>query len=366
MHPLCGADFRTLYTSLRANGGVAPSRLPQAAIAVLTALARWPFSAAERLAVARLRQSRPAVPAPVFIIGHWRSGTTHLCNVLSRAPDFGYVPPLAPGLPWDLLGLARALRPLLERALPTDRFVDRVAVNPDSPQEDEIALASMTPLSYYHGIYFPKRFEEQFNRGVFFDGCTPEEIANWRTSFLYLLDKLAIYNGGRRLLLKNPVYTARVAMLHALLPGAKFIHIHRNPYVVFPSTRHFYRKLLQEFALQQPPEIDLDGFVLGSYTRVMRKYVDEARTLPPGTLAEIRFEDFERDPLGELARVYDELGLEGFEDARGHFSAYLASVRDYRKNRYTLPRHDAARVHASWQPFLARWGYGLPEGLQAA
>ena len=68
------------------------------------------------------------MPSPVFIVGYWRSGTTHLHNVLSQAPQFGYVSPLAAGLPWDVLGIVRALRPLLERVLPSDRYVDNVQV----------------------------------------------------------------------------------------------------------------------------------------------------------------------------------------------------------------------------------------------
>jgi len=53
-------------------------------------------------------------------------------------------------------------------ALPSDRHVDNVAVTPDSPQEDSIALASMIPLSYYHGLYFPQRFSIISIEGFFF------------------------------------------------------------------------------------------------------------------------------------------------------------------------------------------------------
>jgi hypothetical protein len=75
------------------------------------------------------------------------------------------------GLPWDILGIVRLFQPLLELALPSDRHVDNVAVTPDSPQEDSIALASMIPLSYYHGLYFPQRFQYHFESRVFFQGC---------------------------------------------------------------------------------------------------------------------------------------------------------------------------------------------------
>ena len=67
----------------------------------------------------------------------------------------GVITPLASGLPGELLTLATWLRPLLERALPRDRGLDAVAVSPGSPQEDEIPMASLQPLSAYHAFYLP-------------------------------------------------------------------------------------------------------------------------------------------------------------------------------------------------------------------
>jgi hypothetical protein len=366
MHPLSGADLRTLATLLATNQPIAFDRLPQAGLALLAALARWPCSSLERLAVARLRRRMPPMPPPVFIVGHWRSGTTHLYNVMSKAPDFGYVPPLATGLPWDLLGIARVFRPLLERTLPRHRFIDPIPVNPDSPQEDEIALANMAPISFYHGLYFPRRLREHFDRGVFFDDARPQDIALWQKRHRYFLEKLAIHFQGRQLLIKNPVYTARIAMLRELWPGAKFIHIHRNPYVVVDSMRNFYDKLLGEFALQRADDTDVDALILEAYARMMEALVRDAPALPDGAWVELRFEDLERDPLGEIERIYTILRLDGFARHRPHFEAYLATVSGYRKHRHALSPGTIAGVRQHLGPVLERWGYGLPESASSA
>ncbi|MEO0949430.1 MAG: sulfotransferase, partial [Cyanobacteria bacterium J06641_5] len=155
LHPLMGANLRTLWQIAKRNGGVAPECLPQLALAAGATILRWPFTAYERGLVARSPLPENT-PPPIFIVGHWRSGTTFLYNLLSRSPQFAYVSPLATGLPWDFLTLARLVKPILEKALPKERFIDNVRVNPDSPQEDEIGLASMQVLSFYHGLYFPK------------------------------------------------------------------------------------------------------------------------------------------------------------------------------------------------------------------
>jgi hypothetical protein len=360
-HPLCGSNPATLFRLLATNGALAPGRIPQAAIAAAVVGLRWPFSTAERVATYLRRRHQPAMPAPVYIIGYWRSGTTHLHNVLSRAQQFGHVSPLTAGLPWDVLGLTRALAPVLKRALPSDRYVDNVRVTPESPQEDSIALSNMLPLSYYHGIYFPRRFRHHFERGVFFDGCRPEEIEQWRDTLVHFLHKVWLQQGRKRLLMKNPVYTGQVARLHAIWPEAKFIHIYRNPYVLLPSARHFFTRLFPELALQRYEDVGVDELILTSYPRMMSALLADAATLPRASFVEVRFEDFETNPLGELARIYDTLALEDFDTDRSSFETYLAQVRNYRKNRYDFKPEDIDLVEDCWAPFVKRWGYARPK-----
>ena len=349
-----------MATVLTANGRPAASSLPQVLTAGATALVRLPFTIAEWAYVAAKRPAVEPVEAPVFILGHWRSGTTHLYNVMSRDDRLGYVSPFATGLPWDFLLFARLLRPVLEAALPKDRYIDNVTVEPTSPQEDEIALASMTPLSFYHGLYFPRAFHKNFGRGLYFDGCPARQVARWQRTLRRLYAKLTIDQGGRRLLIKNPVYTARVAMLREMWPDAKFIHIHRNPYKVFVSMRNFYARLFEQFALQDYGHLDIDTIILENYSRIMDRLVAETADLPPEQFVELSFEDFQKAPLENLEAIYGQLGLGGFAEARPIFADYLAGVSGYRKNVYSYPDEVVEKVSANWTPFIDRWGYARP------
>ena len=364
-HPLCGSNLATLLRLLTSNGPLALNRIPHVITVVTAVLLRSPFSLAERVAVPFIRRRHAPMPPPVFIVGYWRSGTTHLHNVLSQSPQFGYVSPLAAGLPWDVLGIVRALRPLLERALPSDRYVDNVRVTPDSPQEDSIPLSNMLPLSYYHGLYFPRRFREHFRRGVFFEDCRAEEIEQWRRALLYFLEKVSIEQGGKRLLMKNPVYTGQIARLRAIWPQAKFVHIYRNPYMLLPSARHFFTRLFPELALQRHDDVTVDELILESYPRMLRALSDDAQTLPPASFAEVRFEDFEAEPMPQLQRIYRTLELGDFESTRPCFEDYLTQVRGYRKNRYPVDARDISLVEQHWQTFIDRFGYTRP-GDQAS
>ncbi len=342
------------------NGGVSPASLPQATLAMVASLLRLPFTVADGLWVMAKRTEIEPIAPPIFILGHWRSGTTHLYNVMSKADHFQTVSPFATALPWDFLSLTRYLGRVLSKALPEGRYIDNVPVAPDSPQEDEIGLANMTPLSFYHGLYFPKRFHENFERGIFFGGLDEEEIAAWQQRLKYYYLKLQLEKPEARLLIKNPVYTARVKELLKLWPEAKFIHIHRNPYKIFFSMQNFYKKLLDQFALQEPPPIDMDAHILQSYARMMRALESDSAGLPANQFYEMRFEDLQAEPLEQLARLYGQLELEGYEVARPEYLGYLDSVSGYKKNVYRYPTAETARVGVAWGHFIAKWGYGVP------
>ncbi|MEM6354187.1 MAG: sulfotransferase [Pseudomonadota bacterium] len=354
-HPLSGADLSTLRAIFR-EAGPADDRSTARAIWAAAA-GRWPSTVLERN-LSRL----PAADrdgAPLFVLGHWRSGTTHLYNLLA-AGGWGYVPPVAVGLPHDMLGLARLLRPFLERQLPETRWIDRIPVTPTAPQEDEIAIANMSTLSFYHGIYFPKHFDRLIDRGLFFDGCTEAEIEGWRSAFRTFLAKIA-RDQGKRLAIKNPVYTARPAMLRAMFPGAKFIHIHRNPVDVFLSMRNFYARLLEVMALQDVPDaLDIDATILRVYDRMMGAFAEQTAGCAAPDFVELPYTQLDDAPMDALAQIYDTLQLQGFDDAAPAFEAHLSEVRSFQKNRFPVDRAVSEKVAGALGPWFERWGYPLP------
>ncbi|NET34510.1 MAG: sulfotransferase [Cyanothece sp. SIO1E1] len=85
-----GCNPSTLLRLLVTNGSIPARQIPLVALLIATTLLRWPFSTFEKILVARSRHQAQPMRAPIFIVGHWRSGTTYLYNVLSQSPEFAY------------------------------------------------------------------------------------------------------------------------------------------------------------------------------------------------------------------------------------------------------------------------------------
>jgi hypothetical protein len=360
-HPLLGADGGTLLR-LFARHRVPPAMWGRVAAMLASALLRAPLSWAERARVAMAPDPLEDMPPPLFVLGHWRSGTTHLYNLLSRDPQFAWPDPIATGLPWNFLIVGKALRPLLERALPESRLIDNVAVNPDSPQEDEIALASMQTLSYYHALFFAEDFGNVFEPGAFPDAAHPSSrlLARRTQRFRHYCGKLLLQGPGSRLLVKNPIHTGQVAWLRSVFPDARFVHIHRNPYVVFESTRKFYRRLLPAYALQRYDTEAVEPFILDTYPRMFERLYADTDGLPAERFVEVAYDELDRRPIACLRRIYDQLGLGDFDAIEPRLGRYLEGLLDYQRNPHRFPDADLDKVERAWGRWIRRWGYGRP------
>ena len=341
-HPLCGADLGTLAGLVARRGLPSWRGAGPLAVAASIAAARLPFTALE-LALA----PRPRAPAhpPVFIVGHPRSGTTHLHNLMAASGAFVTVPPVRAAMPWEARTLSPLLRPFIDPYLPRTRLIDGVAMSPDAPTEDEVGLANMSRLSYFHAVYFPSRFETDYRAGLTLDAPPRALAARARAMRRYVG---AMSRRHAPLLLKNPAYTAQVATLPRLFPGARVVHIRRAPEAVFASTRRTLRATLRELALQDWSGADLEETILRTYPEVMDAVDAQAATLPRGTFAEVSFEDVVARPLPVLAELWDRLDLPGAAEAPGRIAAYLDTIAAYRPARDRLSPDDRAILVRRW------------------
>lgn len=355
LHPLISSSFGNLV-GLVAAYGCEPRYVPRLLYLGLMTCLRQPvvwWEAARYGPRIRRQEFKP----PVFIVGHWRSGTTHLHNVLGQDTQFGRVTLLQAGMPHDFLTLSGFAQSRVASQLPGKRLMDNVPVSATVPWEEEMALTSTGRMSFYHVSFFPRCMARIFNEAVLFDGGDPELQAVWKRQYLAFLRKVQFAQPGMPLLLKNPANTARITLLSQMFPGARFIHIHRNPYKVFVSTIHLYLKAQEAWGLHRTDRDSIARHVLDSYPRLMNAYFGQRDALADRQLVEISFRNLQEDAMGTLANIYERLDLPGFDAAAPYFRTYLESQRDYRKNVLPITQKEKQEVRRRWHDVFEQLGY---------
>jgi hypothetical protein len=226
-----------------------------------------------------------------------------------------------------------------------------------SPQEDEFALCVMTFLSPCMGWFFPKR-RDHYDRYLTFRGVDEGEVKRWQAALVAYCKRLS-WKYRRPLVLKSPPHTARIRLLLEAFPRAKFVHVHRDPYAVFASTRKMLTVNFSLHCLQRPPAGDeLDEWIIRQYRAMHDALFAERDLIPPGHHHEVRFDELEADPVGQMERVYEALSLGDFSQARPALERYVAGLRGYRKNEFPeLPAALRRRIADAWRPCFEQWGY---------
>lgn len=327
-----------------------------AVVSLLSVVNSWHRRKEEEEFGEQIRATQITKP-PLFILGHWRSGTTHLHNLLAQDDEgFAYANTYQVVNPHTFLTTEEKNTRRFAWMIPDKRPMDNMTLSFESPQEDEFAPLLISLLSSYLGVSFPRR-DDHYHRYLSFAGVPREEIEAWKGGFLWFLKKLTL-KYDRALLLKSPPHTARVRLLLEMFPDAKFVHIHRRPEEVLVSFRHYYDTAMWHTYLQRPDRSRIDDEIFQRYRDLFTAFYGDRDLIPRGNFHEVNFEQLEREPMATVKGIYEALSIDGAERALPKIKAYADTLKDYEKNRFT-PLDDASRgrIREEWREFYEPMGY---------
>jgi hypothetical protein len=247
--------------------------------------------------------------------------------------------------------------------LPKQRPQDNVPTGWFRPQEDEFALLNLGLPSPYLRMAFPNR------PAVDMEYLDSEQLSaadreSWLDGLEEFIRVVSCRDPGKPVVLKSPPHLGRIEALAERFPGARFIHIIRDPYSVFPSTQRLWRSLDMVQGLQSPAHRDLDEYVLSCLEKMYAAFQRQRPNLPDGSICDLLYEDLVADPLGEVLRIYEQLGLGEIEPARRDLEQYVESQRDFKVNRHQIQEHDRLQVKNRWGEFFECYGYDLEAPLE--
>ncbi len=302
------------------------------------------------------RVDHTELPAPpLFIIGHWRSGTTFLHELMVHDDRFTYPTTYQCFAPLHFLLTEWFLAGYCGFLLPKRRPMDNMLAGWQRPQEDEFALLTMGERTPYRRMAFPNN-EAVDLEYLNMEGLTKEATRHWSESLVRFV-KTITFRYPRRIILKSPTHTGRVQLLSETFPGAKFIHITRDPYALFPSTRRLWQSLDAVQGCQLNKDETLDEYVFDAFERMYHGLESQRGALDEQQIIDIRYEDLVADPVGVLQRVYEQLELGDFETVREKFEKYVESLKDYKTNEHELEPELRNKIRQRWAAYFDRYQY---------
>jgi omega-hydroxy-beta-dihydromenaquinone-9 sulfotransferase len=358
---LIGSNIYNFFKVIKNGSKVDPTFYWKLVLTTLVVIVSIPFHVWEYFYFKGKTSKYKFTKEPLFILGHWRSGTTFLHNLLCADPEAGYLTTYHSVFP-NNLGSQFIFKNFMKMNMPEKRPSDNVKLGIDLPQEDEFALSNLTEKSFYHFFYFPDIYRKYYADSI--TDINAGKHPSWEITYRKLIIKALLNSHGRRAVLKNPVNTARIKTLLRIFPNAKFIFIYRNPITVFQSTQKFFYELFPTLWFSKVDREFIDKMIYENFKQMMRDYDAQKDFIPKGNLLEIKFEDFEKSPLEQCQSIYNDLLKEDFLLPRPYFEKFLSNQTGYAKNKYHIAPALLDKIQVEWGDYMVRWGYGIPEGLK--
>ena len=325
----------------------------------LTKVLSWFLHQLARLDRIRYRSIRdraiPDIP-PIFIIGHWRSGTSFLHNLFCQIYPAAYTTTYQVAFPNNLFAFKRLIKFIMWVVMPRKRPTDAMKMHPDLPQEEELGIGHEFFFSFYYWFYFPRKAGYLADEFMYLDDPQSKRSMEFRQHYREYIRRCQLSTRGEVFISKNPANTARIAVLLDLFPDARFIYIKRDPYESLQSSMIFFQSLLKGISLQEYEEQEVDRFLLENYKRLISTYMEKKDLIPSDHLIELSYEELTKHPAELLSFVTERFNL-GVKADLSKVQDYLDDSKDFPMRKYQFSSDFLEKVNNTLGDLIERQGY---------
>lgn len=292
---------------------------------------------------------------PLIIVGHWRTGSTYLHQLLNLDPSLSAPTLFQTSQPHGFITAYPYFRPIMKYMLGKHRPFDKMKAGMDEPQEDEFALLRICGFSPLEALVFPPD-------GQYFPAHYPSFIPEgkqyqaWEKGMKEFYRKLS-WKSGRRLVLKNPFHSMRIPLLQQMFPRAQFVHIYRNPAAVVQSSMKMWSVVGTQNCMNRrwknPECADITRF----YARMIHEIDGAFAGIPDHRKYALSYEALEADPEKALREMYAGLGMNFSEDYSRIIREFVAGNTEFEKGRYNMDAADRETVRNIMSDYIKKYGY---------
>jgi len=313
------------------------------------------FASAEKVLLKNKIEATPVPDDPIFIIGHWRTGSTLLHQLMNLDP-YNAAPTLFQvAVPDSFMVAYPFYKPILNATINKHRPMDKVKLGMNEPQEDEYAIYRITDFSPLEKLVFPKEMEYFL---LHENNFIPEgeELNNWEKKLKAFYQKLYFKN-GKTIVSKNPFNSFRIPILARIFPGARFIHIVRNQVDVVPSTVNMWSIVQQQNALISKEYKPRVKEIVEVYNKMLDLINKDLAQISPGRRTVVKYEDLVSNPISQVKEIYLSLSMPFTNLFESTITNFLNEVNNYEKNTFTLSKEDKSYISKMLNTHMVQYGY---------
>ncbi len=265
------------------------------------------------------------IEQPVFIIGMPRTGTTILHAILHEDP--AHRSPLA----WECLLPYPAASPDTFRNNEQLRTIEKEFgqlfklvpdfrrkhyMEADAPQEClGITAFDFNSFQFSAQLYLPSYMD------WFSDESDMLGTMRFHKRFLQYLQSGGVK--GKRWLLKSPVHLRRLPEIFEIYPDARIIMTHRGPADIVSSTASLISSVRTLYSDKEDQNVTgREQAIL--WSKYFDRFIESRKSLgKEDQIIDLKFEDFVKDQVGTIEKIYTRFGWKLSDEARSNFKTFL-------------------------------------------
>ena len=359
--PLIGSGLFN-YFKIIFNNKISPRYYLHVIITFIIILLASPFHLIDHIIFKYRLRKFTLKKDPIFIIGHWRSGTTFLHNLICKDKSFAFLNTYN-SLFINNLYSSFLFKTLMNKIMPKQRPSDGMKLGVDLPQEDEFAVTNFYNISHYLFFYFPNNYKKYYNEAIKFQSNSINEN-KWIANYDKIIKRILLYMNKKQILIKNPSNTSRISSILSKYPDAKFIHIHRNPYYVYLSTYKFFYELFPSVNLQVVKDDTIHKLILYNYKNMYNDYFKQYKFIPKRNLIDIKFNDFKENPLDIIKNIYDKFSIRTYDTSKQDFINYIDENSSHKMNTYKIKKDRLLEIKNEFSIIIKKLKYTVPKNLE--
>lgn len=296
--------------------------------------------------------TQETIVAPIVVVGMMRSGTTLLQRLLAADPRFhcayGWeVVEVAPQLDHEWQATEDPRIAISEKREATSRELapELFAIHPMYAREPEEEIVFLSDAFLSHvpeaGAHLPG-----YRSWIDEQDFTPAYDYLYRMLQFLQWQKRQRSQSAERWVLKSPAHLGYLDVLRARFPDLHVVHMHRDPHDTIPSgaslnaTLHAMHSDTVDRYRVGAEWLERMGWTNDRAMATRASWADDSTRC-----TDIEFADAVADPVGQVARVYDAIGLPLIPEAESAMRRWLVE----------RPREPA-------RPSYAASTYGLSDG----